>query len=98
MADDPIRHLAERRVEARFGFLIHTVVFIAVISLLWGINLARRPDQLWAVWPTAGWGIGLLLHGLSVLLRSDNGSRIRERMIQREMERLREKSSESQRQ
>jgi len=34
-----------------------------------------------------GWGFGLLLHGVSVFLLA-NGSGLRERMVQKERERL----------
>jgi uncharacterized membrane protein len=54
---------------ARRGFLIHLAVYVAVNTLLVGINLATTPDTLWFPWPLAGWGVGLLAHAGIVLAR-----------------------------
>ena len=63
-----------RRVRRLAEFYRHLFVYLIVISLLWGLNLWMiwgSPGQAkwyayWAIWPTLGWGIGLLMHGLSV--------------------------------
>jgi hypothetical protein len=41
----------------------------------------------WSVFPVLGWGLGLALHGVSVFVLG-KGSGLRERMVQRERERL----------
>ena len=64
-----------RRVHRLAEFYRHVFVYIAVISVLWFINvwtvwggtLPNKWYSYWAIWPTLGWGIGLLTHGLSVL-------------------------------
>ena len=48
------------------GFFTHLIIYCVVIAALLILNLLRRPDHLWIVWPAVGWGIGLLFHGLNV--------------------------------
>jgi hypothetical protein len=64
-----------RRVHRVAEFYRHVFVYVIVISAIWCINLwsvwsgnvPRKWYRYWAIWPTLGWGIGLLSHGLSVL-------------------------------
>ena len=64
-----------RRVHRLAEFYRHVFVYTIVIGGLWCINLwgfwdgglPRNWYFYWAVWPTFGWGIGLVTHGLSVL-------------------------------
>jgi hypothetical protein len=48
-------------------------------------GFGHRP---WSVFPVLGWGVGLALHGVSVFVLG-KGSGLRERMVERERERLR---------
>ena len=48
---------ARRRAEAKFGFFVHAVVFVAVMVLLVAINLLTSPGVLWFIWPLGGWGL-----------------------------------------
>ena len=77
---------ARRRVAAKFGFYIHLGVYLAVNILLVVINLLYSPQRLWFPWPLFGWGIGICFHALGIFV-FPSGSPIKERMIQREMER-----------
>ena len=52
------------------GFQSHLRSYILVILMLWGINVytfsvvaeqGKHPIW-WAIFPTLGWGVGLLLH------------------------------------
>jgi energy-coupling factor transporter transmembrane protein EcfT len=64
-----------RRVHRIAEFYRHVFVYIIVMGALWVINLwlvwgGTLPQKwlsYWAIWPTVGWGIGLLTHGISVL-------------------------------
>ncbi|MEO8020755.1 2TM domain-containing protein [Polaromonas sp.] len=47
-------------------------------------GLRSRP---WTPYATMGWGLGLALHGISVFVLGTDGS-LRERMVQKERERL----------
>ena len=50
------------------GFYAHLSVYLAVNAGLLVINLVSSPGRLWVVWPLAGWGIAVVIHGASVLL------------------------------
>lgn len=39
----------------------HAVIYAAVITLLATINVMTRPQFLWCLYPTAGWGLVLLM-------------------------------------
>jgi len=81
-----LRELAERRAGAKFGFYSHALVYVVVNAGLAVLNLLTDPRYLWFVWPLVGWGIGLAAHGLSVFTAL---SGLRERAVEREMDRLR---------
>jgi len=44
----------------------------------------------WHVWPLLGWGLGLAIHGLVTFIGL-SGEGVRERMLEHEIERLRNK-------
>jgi len=56
-------------------FYRHLFVYLLVNGALWGVNfwqVSQMPGKVnpwiwWAIWPTVGWGIGVVAHGLSVL-------------------------------
>jgi hypothetical protein len=57
---------AKKRVEALRGFYVHLGVYVVVNLLLFFINMIASPDRLWFFWPLTGWGIGFVIHALSV--------------------------------
>jgi len=77
--------LARRRAKAKLGWWGHATVYLAVNTMLVAISLAS--GRQWAIFPLLGWGLGLLLHGLSVWLFAP-GNPMLERMVSRERERL----------
>jgi hypothetical protein len=79
--------IARKRAGAKLGFYIHATVFAAVNLGLYAINRQFSPQYAWHFWPLGGWAIGLTFHGLAVFLLG-SGSRLRERMIERERRRL----------
>lgn len=80
-----LERLAQRRAKAKLGFFTHALVYATVIS---GLSLlALSQGKAWSLWPAAGWGFGLLMHGLGVFGFSPRGP-LRERLVQRERERL----------
>ncbi len=83
MEDHEAYNRAKKRAEAKLGFYVHLSVYIVVCTLLVVINLFTSPDQMWAIWPLMGWGIGLLFHALSVFV-FHGPSGVTERMIERE--------------
>jgi len=48
------------------AFYVHAVQYVAVIGVLIIINLVTSPGYLWFLWAGFGWGIGLIVHGLTV--------------------------------
>ncbi|MGI9544158.1 MAG: 2TM domain-containing protein [Cyclobacteriaceae bacterium] len=76
---------AKKRVEAKFGFKIHFLVYVLVSALLVFINLSGSAENLWAKWPLLGWGIGVFAHWLAVFVFSGR-SPITDEMIKKEME------------
>jgi|HubBroStandDraft_3_1064219.scaffolds.fasta_scaffold144253_2 hypothetical protein len=87
--DDALRRSATRRADAKIGFRTHALVYVLVNAGLAALNLLTSQHYLWFVFPLFGWGIGLLAHGLAVYGVTSIG---REEMIEREMERLRQRS------
>ena len=87
LSEDDIERIARKRAGAKMGWYLHAAVFVVVnlglLAFAW-FGFARRP---WSAAPVLGWGAGLLLHGVSVFLLA-NGSPLRERMLQRERDRL----------
>jgi len=87
LSPEEIEHLARRRAGAKMGWYIHATVYVGV-NLLWlamsSYGFGRKP---WTAIPAIGWGIGLALHGISVFVLG-KGSSVRERMVDRERERL----------
>ena len=57
---------ARRRVRALRGFYKHLALYLLVNSALLVFNLLKGSATLWAGWPAAGWGIGVVAHGLAV--------------------------------
>ncbi len=81
-----LRRMAERRVKQKMGLFIHAGIFVLVNVGLFAINgvAGGRP---WALWPLAGWGLGLAIHGI-VTFANLRGGGARQRMVEREIERL----------
>ena len=57
------RQAAVKRLEAKRGFRVHFMVYLLVNALLVAIWLMNGGEYFWPVWPMAGWGIGLAVHG-----------------------------------
>jgi hypothetical protein len=85
MQNRDLSSIARRRASAKFGFLIHLGVFIAVNLGLAALNYGLNPGSAWHRFPLAGWALGLAIHGLAVFF---SGSGLRERMVDAEMKRL----------
>jgi fatty acid desaturase len=55
----------KRRVRAIKGFYIHFMVFVVVMLILVGVNIAVGPPW-WVLFVLVGWGVGVLAHALAV--------------------------------
>lgn len=83
-----LQRLARRRVKMKMGFAIHAAVYVIVNLGLFAIDRATGGPH-WHLWPLAGWGLGLAIHGLATWYALDGGG-IRGRMVEREVQRLRD--------
>jgi 2TM domain len=83
--NEDLKRTARRRVNARIGLYIHATVYVAVNGFLALVQSQATPQHAWALWPAAGWGLGLAIHAAVVLL---GASGIRERMEAEELRKL----------
>lgn len=87
LSPEEIEALARRRASAKLGWYVHAIAFVLVNTLLFAMSRYAFGTRPWSVYPLLGWGLGLVLHGVSVFLLG-SGSGLRERMVQREREAL----------
>jgi hypothetical protein len=78
-------YLARRRAGRKIGWYVHALVFLAVNTGL--AFLSYYNGRHFVLGSAFGWGLGLLLHGLFVFVLPTGGA-WRERLVQRERERL----------
>lgn len=81
MSDKELYKAAKRRVMARKAFKIHLATFAVVSLFLFIISYLNREN--WWIFPVIGWGIGVVIHAVSVSSALGAGSE-----IEREMEAL----------
>jgi len=88
-SDPALRRRAERRVKLKMGFYIHAGIYVLVSLGLLLINgvAGGRP---WALWPLAGWGLGLAIHGI-VTFVSLRGDGFRNGLVEQELKRLQQR-------
>jgi len=77
------REWAIKRLKAKRGLRAHLTVYLLVSALLVAIWAVSGAAYFWPVWPIAGWGIGVVMHGLGAFGQKP----ISEEEIRREMER-----------
>lgn len=88
LSDDDIDRLARRRAGAKLGWYIHATVYVVVNLFLFAMSEYALGSRRWSIYPLLGWGVGLVLHGVSVFVLGAAGG-LRERMVEKERERLR---------
>lgn len=92
MGDDELRERALKRIKDKREFWMHLVAYVTINALLIGIWALSGGGYFWPGWVMVAWGVGLVLHGASLLVE---GRPVRERDIEREMRRLGGSSSTS---
>lgn len=85
MTEQQIERLARRRAGAKMGWYIHALVYVCVNAGL--MLIAWQTGRHWALYPLAGWGLGLAIHGLAVWLGSGSAG-LYQRLLQSEREKL----------
>jgi hypothetical protein len=89
-ATEQRRALAIKRIQAKNGFTIHLLVYLAInaISVVsWALTEAGKSFPAGFFWPIvliAAWGVGLVIHGYTVY----RGNAYIEAQIQRERKQL----------
>jgi hypothetical protein len=84
---EEIERIARRRAGAKMGWFIHLAVYLVVNLFVFFNSEYGFGYRRWSVGPLLGWGVGVALHGISVFVLG-KGSGLRERMVQKERERL----------
>ena len=87
MTPQELERLARRRAGRKIGWYIHALVYIAVNTAL--AVLSTFTGRHWALFPALGWGLGLLIHGIVVFMPDPTGT-FRERLVQKERDKLRQ--------
>ena len=88
LSPEEIDHLARKRAGAKLGWYAHATVYVLVNLFLFAMSTYAFGTRRWSLAPLLGWGLGLALHGVAVFLIG-SGSGLRERMVQKEREKLR---------
>jgi hypothetical protein len=75
------REVAERRAQAKLGFMIHLAVFGMISNIQFVQGLINWDFSF--VRGLLGWGLGVAIHGIALLFSQLN---IEERLVQQELE------------
>lgn len=84
---EAIERLAHKRAAAKLGWIAHALVYLLVNLLLLAMSEHAFGSRPWSAVPPLVWGLGLALHAVSVFALG-NGSGLRQRLVQKERERL----------
>ena len=85
---EQIERMAHRRTSAKLGWYFHAFLYVLINLIVFATSEYGFGSRPWSLFPLLGWGLGVALHGISVFVLGANGS-LRERMVQKECERLR---------
>ncbi len=88
MDDNELEQRARKRVGMKMAFATHLLVYTLVNAGLAVASLSQGRQWHWG--PLLGWGLGLAIHGI-VTLVALRGQGLRDRMVAREVQRLRER-------
>lgn len=86
LSPEQIERIARRRAGAKLGWYLHAGVYLLFNGIFLLLSLLGVGHRHWSLYPALGWGLGVVLHGIAVFVL---GSGLRERLIERERERLR---------
>lgn len=86
MTEQERYELARKRVNAKMGFFHHLGVYLVVNIILVMIWLFTGADYFWPIYPILGWGIGLLMHGLSLFVWGN--PQMMNRLVEKELEKM----------
>lgn len=78
MNEKELYKAAKRRVMAKKAFKIHLATFAIVSLFLFVISYLNREN--WWIFPVFGWGIGIVVHAVSLSSSLGAGSEIEKEM------------------
>ena len=87
LSPEEIDRLANKCAGAKLGWFIHAAAFTLANLVVFSMSKYGFGERSWSIIPFLGWGLGLALHGVSVWVLGPGGG-LRERMVQKERERL----------
>lgn len=90
---EEIERVARKRAGAKIGWYAHASVYLVVNGAMFLASMYGLRQRPWTIYPAMGWGLGLVLHGIAVFLLG-SGSGLRERLVQKERERLQDQQRE----
>jgi hypothetical protein len=94
LSSEEIERLAHKRASAKLVWYVHATVYVLVNLFLFATAYFGLRSRPWHPGATIGWGLGLALHALSVFVLG-SGSGLRQRMVERERERLKREQGSS---
>jgi len=60
--------MQSEKFERKASFFVHLIIYVLSNISLIVCNIVYTPDQIWAVYPVLGWGIGLFYHGFFIYI------------------------------
>ena len=93
LSAEEIDRIARKRAGAKLGWYAHACVYLLVNLFVFSMSEYAFGSRAWSIKPLLGWGLGLALHGISVWFLGAGGE-LRERMVQKERERLQRQQRE----
>jgi 2TM domain len=88
---DPRDRMLWEIAKKRASFKTHVLTYVVVIGFLWALWLLKGDDYNsripWPVWPTFGWGIGIVFHFLGAYVFPKENS------VEKEFEKLKKEQN-----
>lgn len=66
LTDEELYKLAKRRVYAKKAFNIHLFTYLIISFILIALSIYTKSN--WCIFPILGWGIGVFIHKISLVL------------------------------
>jgi hypothetical protein len=89
MTEEEAYHKAKKKVKAKKGFYMHFGSFCATTLFLFTINFLTSPNFWWFLFPTLGWGIGIVSHYIAVFgIAGPSGEDWEEQELEKEMRKI----------
>lgn len=66
MDNEALIKKAKQKVQMKKDFFMHLGIYAPIMLFLFFINWMTSPDFWWAFFPLFGWGIGLMIHAVTI--------------------------------